>query len=421
MSLYLEQLARNPFAQDPGAWTAALAFAAEANVHRSVMETLESSGIEDAERVLLGLSHGAALRGLPPELELADRVWKKLPRPPEAYWRIVQGARRCHRALRRLVGSSAALERVRAETWAACFGESLHHALTLERVIMDHDVLVTGETGTGKELIAHAIQEALPSDAPEGAPRAALNAAAVPHGLIESELFGHQKGAFTGATADRRGQIRSARGGCFFLDEVGDLPTETQVKLLRVMETDLVTPLGTDTPFEADVRYVAATHKDLEAMVIEGAFRRDLYQRLAGHVIRLPPLRERREDIPALGRSFLDLYVAPGALPAVRERTERWLEEVSHRALPWTGNVRELFNLLRSVMLGFEPELSERVVLDPSVPPRPIQEGSATLREVDDWYIGRVLAHTGGNYAAAARILGMDRATVRRRAARLTE
>jgi len=282
-------------------------------------------------------------------------------------------------------------------------------------------VLILGETGTGKDAVADAIQEATPGGSDgASAPRAVLNAAAVPETLIESELFGHVRGAFTGATTDRPGRIRSSAGGCFFLDEIGDLPLTAQTKLLRVMETDLVSPLGSDRELEADVRYVAATHQDLEKMVQAGQFRADLYQRLAGNVIRIPPLRDRPADIADIGMSFVEPYLEEPALRGERARIRRWLE--SHEALShrWPGNVRELENTLRNLLLGLPPELEAPAAQTPASEldalPARLREARAPLRDLENWYIARVLEGQRGNYAAAARVLELDRATVRRRA-----
>ncbi|HJL02146.1 MAG TPA: sigma 54-interacting transcriptional regulator [Polyangiaceae bacterium LLY-WYZ-15_(1-7)] len=423
----LTLLGANPFDGPADALREAVARLVRMPRARLVMEPLERGAVVEAERNLLAIGHAEVLaaqatpdHGAERVLAFPERIWSRLPRERSAYLRICRAAGRGFAALDGLVGSSEAMAEVRRGTWAACFGDSLHGALVLEKVIVDHDVLVLGETGTGKEAVAQAIQEALPGGADGGpAPRAALNAGAVPETLIESELFGHVKGAFTGATTERKGRIRSAKGGCFFLDEVGDIPETTQVKLLRVMETNVVQPLGADQGFVADVRYVAATHKDLDAMVEAGAFRRDLFQRLAGHVITLPPLRDRRADIPELGRWFVRRYMSPESAPAVWERVESWLARAATRLYAWPGNVRELQNLLRSVMLGFEPEIDEAP--PPPSPELPSQfvECTATLRELDEWYLARVLRQVENNYAAAARILGVDRATIRRRAKRL--
>ena len=419
---FVAPLLGNPFPADTEALEAAIAAANDTTPMPRVMEALEAGDPEGAEATLLALGHARVLGGVDAPVHLEERAWNGLPRPEAHYQRLLAAAARAHGALGALIGQSEAIQRVRHETWAACFGASLRHALLLEGTIRDHDVLVVGETGTGKELVARAVQLALPSDDPRGAPRAELNAAAVPATLIESELFGHRKGAFTGASADRKGRIRSARGGSFFLDEVGELAPETQAKLLRVMETNVVYPLGDDQGFEADVRYVAATHQDLEWMVREGTFRLDLLQRLAGHVIRLPSLRERRADIPALGRMFLQKELAGRSLPEVEERVAAWLDRAAVIDHPWDGNVRELFNLLRSVMLGFDPPLGQASMASASgAVPHAILTCEATLREVDEWYLARVLERVDGNYAAAARLLGLDRATVRRRASKLPE
>jgi DNA-binding NtrC family response regulator len=201
---------------------------------------------------------------------------------------------------------------------------------------------------------------------------------------------------------------------------VGDLQITTQVKLLRVIETDEVQPLGSDKSYQAHVRYIAATHKDLDAMVQAGQFRRDLYQRLAGNVIRLPPLRDRPEDIREIGRGFVERYVADGALAETRARVDAWLESREAHRHEWLGNVRELQNVLRNLLLGLDAGI-ERAKGAPaagsdaeSLPPA-IRDCAATMKDVEDWYLARVLAHTNDNFAQAARILEVDRTTVRRR------
>ena len=391
-------------------------------VHRSMMGALESGALERAERLILALGHADALAGRDEWTTLATRIWGKLPRQRAAYLRVARAGARCTAALDRLVGESAPMQRLRRDTWAACFGTSLRDALWLERVIVDHDVLILGETGTGKEALAQAIQWGLPAADPDGEPaRASLNAAAIPETLVESALFGHLKGAFTGADHDRTGAIRQAHTGSLFLDEVGDLPRATQVKLLRVMETDEVQPLGSDRTFPAECRYIAATHLDLERMVQEGDFRRDLYERLAGYVLHVPPLRDRRDDIPRLGRHFVRRYIGEDELPEVWERVEGWLERVRRIPHGWPGNVRELQNMLRSVILGLAPPLEPKPVSQRGEDlPEAIAAGSASLREVEDWYVSRVLARQDGSSTAAARVLGIDRGTVRRRLERMS-
>ena len=383
-----------------------------------------------AKRLVLAVGHQRACARPDDPAWVFDRaiiphsVLGKLPRSDGDYLRVVMAAGRCYRALRAIQGTSAQMRSVRRDVWAACFGDSLHHALELERVIRDHDVLLLGETGTGKEMFAHAIQAATPGSSDGSpAPRAAINAAAMPETLVESELFGHVKGAFTGASDTRTGRLRSANGGSFFLDEVGDLPSFTQVKLLRVIETNEVYPLGSDTAHEVDVRYIAATHKDLESLVDAGEFRQDLFERLAGNVIRIPPLRERPDDLFEIGMSFVRRYTMDAtshddSLAGI----EQWLRSTEARRYAWPGNVRELQNALRNLLLGLPPGLKD----DPSIPddaprsangalPPAIDQCEAPLQIVNDWYMNRVLAHSEGNYSQAAKILGIDRSTVRRR------
>jgi DNA-binding NtrC family response regulator len=242
--------------------------------------------------------------------------------------------------------------------------------------------------------------------------------AAVPETLIESELFGHARGAFTGATEARRGRVRSADRGCLFLDEVGDLPLTAQVKLLRVIETDHVQPLGSDQLHRADVRYVAATHQDLPALVRAGRFREDLYQRLAGVVIRLPALRERPEDIAAIGEQIIAAATRELALEVDLAAITRWLHGAEARRYAWPGNVRELRNVVRNLLLGLPSGLapaSRPAAKAAEGLPERIRSGEASLAEVETWYLRRALDKTHGNLAAAARLLGVDRSTVARK------
>jgi transcriptional regulator of acetoin/glycerol metabolism len=365
---------------------------------------------------------GAAPANLLGEEVLPRAMARKLPHPRADYLRVAAAAGRCERVLARVRGTSDAIHQARRMCWAVCFGDTLRSALELERVIRGHDVLITGESGTGKELFARAVQEATPGG-PDGgpAPRAAINAAAIPDTLVESELFGHIKGAFTGAAETRIGRLRSADGGSLFLDEVGDLPHHTQVKLLRVIESNEVQPVGSDDSFKVDVRYVAATHRDLEGMVARGEFRRDLFERLAGCLIDIPPLRDRPEDILEIGRELVAPYLPAEASPR-RAAIESWLRSREARHHPWPGNVRELQNALRNLMLGLDPGL-RRSEIEPSparlAAPEAIRTFEAPLREVEEWYCRNLVERAGGNLSRAARTLALDRATLRRKLAAL--
>jgi transcriptional regulator with PAS, ATPase and Fis domain len=430
----IDVLIGNPFEVDDSARADAAELADSLDVADDLRSLTQqgSGGIERAKLLILAVGHAQACRHpstpdavLGPETLPPDAA-RRLPRSMGDYRSVCMAAGRGYRALSRILGNSSSMRAVRRATWSACFGSSLRHTLDLERVIRDHDVLVFGETGTGKELFAHAIQIGTPGPSDGSpAPGNAINAAAIPDTLVESELFGHVKGAFTGATDARAGRLRSADGGCFFLDEIGDLPFTTQVKLLRVMETNEVYPVGSDTPYSVEVRYVAATHKDLEELVEAQEFRRDLFQRIAGSVIRVPPLRERPEDIVEIGLAFVQAYLPDSVHDDHLEAIDRWLRSSAARSYSWPGNVRELQNALRDLLLGLEPELSgdsstarARPGGDDSDLPETIRECEAPLQEVSDWYLQRVLEHVGGNYTQAARILGVDRSTVRRRAPR---
>jgi DNA-binding NtrC family response regulator len=408
-------LLENPLAGDAAAATALLKEA-----RREQLDTRAESPAAAAETVLAVL-HARALSGaghdaLVHEPVLSARAERRFALDRSALAAIALASARCVARLGAMHGTSAAMKTVRAAVWSACFGRTLVHGLALARVVRDHDVLITGETGTGKEQVARAVAAACTGQRGEPAPFAEINASAVPDTLVEAELFGHVKGAFTGALHARQGLVRSADGGCLFLDEVGDLPLHAQVKLLRVIETDQVQPLGADRIYQADVRFVAATHHDLAARVAEGRFRADLYQRLAGVVIRLPPLRDRPEDIPVIGEAFVQQAIVGTGLDA--GPILRWLRGPEARRHAWPGNVRELQNVLRSKLLGIEPPPASATPLAEVELPARIDECAATLAEVESWYVRRALDKCGGNIAMAARLLEIDRTTINRKVLR---
>jgi DNA-binding NtrC family response regulator len=416
-----ELLLSNPFSTSPEELRAAC----DAALARD-REEFERAIVSPAgEANALAFLHARALTGadftaLTTESAWWTRAQKSLPRSRASYARVAAASARCTNLLRAMHGTSRAMADVREATWAACFGRSLVHGLLLERVVRDHDVLIEGETGTGKEGIALAIAAAcLGGEHGERAPYAEINAAAVPETLVEGELFGHVKGAFTGAAHARQGLVRSADGGCLFLDEVGDLPLSAQVKLLRVIETDRVQPLGSDRVQTVDVRFVAATHHDLSVRVREGRFRGDLYQRLAGVNIHLPALRDRPEDIVAIGAHFVRRALSGMALESELPGLLKWLERPETRRYPWPGNVRELQNVLRNLLLGLPSGIEPGAAVAPPVTgeqvPERIASGDASLAEVEGWYMARALQRAEGNMTLAARMLGVDRTTVARK------
>ncbi|MCC6524003.1 MAG: sigma-54-dependent Fis family transcriptional regulator [Polyangiaceae bacterium] len=282
----------------------------------------------------------------------------------------------------------------------------------------DATVLVVGESGTGKELVARALHAAGPR---AGGPFVAVNCTAVPEGLLESELFGHVRGAFTDTRAERRGLLLEADGGTLFLDEIGDMPLGLQPKLLRALQDRRVRPVGGSGEVAFDARIVAATHRDLESLVEERRFREDLYYRLNVIQIAVPPLRARGGDVLLLAERFLDNFARRAGRPVPRlsaAAAERLL------AYGWPGNVRELENCIeRAVALGRGPELGlddlpEKIrayrphaVLLPAEDPSEI----APLEEVERRYILRALEAVGGNKSEAALRLGLDRKTLYRK------
>lgn len=427
----LRHLLDNPFARTSSAFDEATELGARAS-SVALDAATHALGIE---AVALARAHAFACvgRGFSECAEAARAVLRDPRSAPLAptLARVALASSRCVVALRALAGRSAALAELRRATWSTCFGRNLAQTRHVAHVIRSHDVLVVGETGTGKELVASAILAAA-LGGPDGAaaPSAALNVAAVPETLVESELFGHRRGAFTGATTDRRGVIRSADGGCLFLDEVGELPMTLQVKLLRVIETDLVQTVGSDVTHAVDVRFVSATHRDLRAAIGAGVFREDLYQRLAGSVLEVPSLRARPEDVVDIGERFLDEIPLGGPIGGEVERIRVWLRSDDARTHAYRGNVRELKNALRNLLLGLPSGLAqpERTAAGDDelgagrVPiPARILRGEATLDEVSTWYVRRALVATDDNLASAARVLGIDRTTLARKRRKLTQ
>jgi len=284
-------------------------------------------------------------------------------------------------------------------------------------------VLLLGETGTGKELIAHAIHY---RSRRANAPLVAVNCGALPEALLESELFGHEKGAFTGAVRQHQGKFEQADGGTLFLDEVGELSLQTQVKLLRALDSGTFTRVGGEHTVKVDVRVIAATNRDLYKEVQGGGLRADLYYRLNVFSIRLPPLRDRKDDIPLLADHFIRRF---------SERHSRPLPSLSTAVLrqlntyPWPGNVRELEHVMeRAILLNHAPELSSLKLPEapspppaaPSAAPRLDPGGlPATLETYERVLITAALEEAGGVQARAARLLGVSRSNLNYRIAKL--
>jgi DNA-binding NtrC family response regulator len=273
----------------------------------------------------------------------------------------------------------------------------------LDRVVdADFPVLLLGESGTGKELVARALHRAGPRGR---GPFVAVNVAAISPGLLESELFGHRRGAFTGADRDRPGLFREAHGGVLFLDEVTEMDLELQAKLLRALETGLVRPLGGDRDERVDLRVVAATNRDPQAEVAAGRFRRDVYYRLAVVQIELPPLRERRSDIPELVAHFLAEAARARGAAAPRHAGRALLETMLRRQ--WPGNLRQLRNeVMRLDALASGEELGAELLSaeEPAPAARTLDLGA-----LERWAIQEALKSSGGNKAEAARLLGISR------------
>jgi DNA-binding NtrC family response regulator len=285
----------------------------------------------------------------------------------------------------------------------------MQHVMEMVRTVAETDssIVIRGESGTGKELISRAIHA---QSRRRYFPLVAVNAGSIPETLLESELFGHEKGAYTGAQYRRKGKIELANGGTLFLDEIGDVTPKTQVDLLRVLETHRFTRLGGNQEITSDFRLVCATHSNLEQLVEEGRFREDLFYRINVFSIQVPPLRERPEDILPLTRFFVDKYAHAMGKPVKTVSAEA---EAALLAYRWPGNVRELENAVeRAMVIGKGPALELHDL------PLTARNGAAdepqarSLSALEKEHIGRVLHDCGGNVTQAAKVLGIDRATL---------
>jgi len=314
-----------------------------------------------------------------------------------------------------------------AQRWglSGFIGESPH----LRRILDDIErlqhfgktsVLITGESGTGKELVARAVHHQSPRA--EG-PFIPVNCVAVPAELMESMFFGHTKGAFTGATSDRKGWFELADGGTLFLDEIGDMPAALQAKLLRVLEDGMVTPVGSTQPRHVDVRVVSATNADIASKITAGEFRQDLFYRLARFTVETPPLRTRPDDLPLLAAHFLNLFASEMGMNAPT-LTKEALTVLLGYAFP--GNVRELKNVMERALIlsAGKPIKREHLQLiggSVSVAPAPTRTSAMTgdiplnLEAAEQALIQRALEQTNGNVAEAARLLGVNRSRIYRR------
>lgn len=324
---------------------------------------------------------------------------------------------------RRLKAENTVLKKEISKTWSV--GEILGKSAAMKSVfdlidrvaVATANVLITGESGTGKEIVAREIHRRGPR---HDKPFVAINCTAIPETLLESELFGHAKGSFTGAIQRKRGLFEEAEGGTLFLDEIGDMDPSLQSKLLRVLQEKKVRPVGDNVSKDINVRIIAATHKDLKAAIKDGRFRDDLFYRLSVIPIVIPPLRQRQDDIPLLAEHFLRKYTVTNQLPlGSKSFSKRAMQKLM--GMRWEGNVRELENLIeRLVVLTVQPQIEESDIpsSDTQSPDQFFMAATQdfpTVEQLEKRYMQIVLEKTGGRKDKAAQILGMNRRTLYRK------
>ncbi len=371
----------------------------------------EIMALKPDTKVIVASGHGARESALQAIAKGAYDFYQK-PVDIEALGLIVRRALQLHRIEtenRQLATKSGDGHRVLGRLITAA-PEMVKVARTIERVANTNvSVMLLGASGTGKELLARGLHEA--SDRRDGA-FVAINCAAIPENLLESELFGHEKGAFTGAVKTTEGKIEMAAGGTLFLDEVGDIPLPLQVKLLRFLQERVIERIGSRKSIAVDTRIVCATHQDLEAMIAAGSFREDLFYRLAEIVVKIPSLAERPGDAALLAKAFMARF-AKEMNPAVKGFAPDALAAID--AWPWPGNVRELENRVKRAVIMSDSKLIGAADLDLAAPS---EEGAQLLnlkcaRELADRKVIRhALARSEGNISNTAKLLGISRPTL---------
>lgn len=325
-------------------------------------------------------------------------------------------------ALDAIVGDTNAMREVRFKCWAASFGEQLDSVNDMAQLFQTTPVLIHGETGSGKELVAKALSHSMKGTWTRDkqwkpAPNEAVHLASVPPDLVQSELFGHEAGAFSGAIAKRDGVLARCHNGVVFLDEIAELPPSTQVALLRTLQEGKARRIGGNVDLDAAPRVVSATHRDLDELVADGRFRLDLVFRLSSVVIEIPPLRDRASDIPLLVEKVVNELASPSSRPTLRDKCNAFVSR--HQSYDWPGNVRELHAIVRTIALGLTPALRKqgRGPKQSMSAPAPLVGSTWSLQDAQRWYCERVLRRAG-TQTRAAEVLQIDRGTLRRHLAK---
>ncbi len=387
------------------------------NIFRYIIDTVVEKNPFVLEQYTLSLGHFLAINNKQDNFDslVPEPIKKNLGKNFDKIKNIIYAAGRVYQVLfNEIIGTSESIMWAKKRVWQACFGADLTKALYLEKTIRQLHVHLCGETGVGKELFAKVLQVGAFWNGNGEAPSTAINISALSPNLIESELFGHKKAAFTGATSDKDGLLQSAHGGTFFLDEIGDLPPDTQIRLLRVIETKKVRKVGAgkNDLDDADVRYISATHKDIKA----DFFRQDLYQRLACCVISIPPLRARSsQDIERIAGSIFNAsFDSTNDIMSFEMIKEKLIKSKTN--YHWPGNVRELISFIRNSILEITPIGNQPdIVTSSSQVPNEIMEGKFSEKEMIKWYTRRVYELTGNNWTRTAQILRRNIGTLIRR------
>lgn len=417
-------------------------------------------GARQAPPLWQGLAFGLMRFVLDPQLEgplLSEtklpKIWAELDQLGREYevpehrhlLGIAERARLATRMLEKLRGTSYWAKQLKSHIWSACFGADLRKLLVYEPLLHEHNVLILGPTGSGKELVAQVLLSAAPGEWLEkkesldwsGHRTEALNLAEFPRDLMAAQIVGYKRGSYTGAVQDFEGVLSRCHRGVVFLDEVGELPMEGQVVLLRALETKRVRPLGAASTEAADSRVIAATHSQLDRPEECPEFRRDLFYRLAGHIIRVPPLAQRTDDLLPIALGFLDSWgvkqQASLHLEDPRHKLTQWLEKEEIQSYTWPGNVRELKRMAAQVLLGEElslpltgpqesqtpaqvhtrraPASPTAITHHPEIP-NALIDGQWSMEDMRLWYIQHVLKLTGGRQKEASERLNIHRTTI---------